>query len=45
MDFDRLTITLLALRDDAPGLTPEQEDAPQDTHTAHLADRHQAGTC
>ena len=30
MDFDRLTITLLALRDDAPGLTPEQEDAPQD---------------
>jgi len=30
VDFDRLTITLLALRDDAPGLTPEQEDALHD---------------
>jgi len=30
VDFDRLTITLLALRDDAPGLTPEQENALQD---------------
>ena len=27
MDFDRLTITLLELRDEAPGLTSEQEDA------------------
>ena len=39
MDFDRLTITLLELRDDAPGLTQEQQDA----HMAHLADLHEAG--
>jgi len=43
MDFDRLTITLLELRGDAPELTPEQEDALQDAHMAHLADLHEAG--
>jgi len=43
MDFDRLTITLLEIRDDAPELTPEQEDALQDAHMAHLADLHEAG--
>jgi uncharacterized protein YciI len=43
MDFDRLTITLLELRDDAPELTQEQEDALQDAHMAHLADLHEAG--
>jgi len=43
MDFDRFTITLLALRDDAPEFTPEQEDALQDAHMAHLADLHEAG--
>lgn len=43
MDFDRLTITLLELRDDAPGLTQEQQDALQDAHMAHLADLHEAG--
>ena len=37
MDFDRFTITLLVLRDDAPELTPEQEDALQDAHMSHLA--------
>jgi uncharacterized protein len=39
MDFDRLTITLLELGDDAPGLTPAQQDA----HLAHLAGLHEAG--
>jgi hypothetical protein len=43
MDFDRLTITLLELRDEAPELTPEQQDALQDAHMAHLADLHEAG--
>ena len=43
MDFDRFTIALLVLRDDAPDLTAEQEDALQDAHMSHLADLHQAG--
>jgi uncharacterized protein len=43
MDFDRFTITLLVLRNDAPELTPEQEDALQDAHMSHLAGLHQAG--
>jgi uncharacterized protein len=43
MDFDRFSITLLVLRDDAPELTAEQEDALQDAHMSHLADLHQAG--
>lgn len=43
MEFDRFTVTLLVLRDDAPNLTPEQEDALQDAHMAHLADLHAAG--
>jgi uncharacterized protein len=43
MDFDRMTITLLVLRDDAPPFTREEEDALQDAHMSHLADLHQAG--
>ncbi|HUC26412.1 MAG TPA: YciI family protein [Streptosporangiaceae bacterium] len=43
MDFDRLTITLLERRSDAPELSPEQQDALQDAHMAHLADLHEAG--
>jgi uncharacterized protein YciI len=43
MDFDRFTMTLLVLRDDAPDLTPEEEDALQDAHMSHLADLHAAG--
>jgi uncharacterized protein len=43
MDFDRLTMTLLVLRDDAPDFTPAEEDALQDAHMAHLADLHAAG--
>jgi uncharacterized protein YciI len=43
MDFDRLTVTLLVLRDEAPLFTREEEDALQDAHMSHLADLHQAG--
>lgn len=43
MDFDRFTVTLLVLRPDAPELTPEEEDALQDAHMAHLARLHEAG--
>lgn len=43
MDFDRFTMTLLVLRDDAPNFTQEEEDALQDAHMAHLADLHAAG--
>jgi uncharacterized protein len=43
MEFDQFTITLLVLRPDAPKLTPDQEDALQDAHMAHLADLHEAG--
>ncbi len=43
MDFDRFTMTLLVLRDDAPDFTPEEEDALQDAHMTHLADLHAAG--
>ena len=43
MDFDRLTITLLELRDEAPDLTPEQEGALQDAHMAYLAGLHESG--
>jgi uncharacterized protein len=43
MEFDRLTITLLVLREDAPELTDEQEGELQDAHMAHLADLHEAG--
>jgi uncharacterized protein len=43
MDFDRLTISLLILREDGPELSPEDEEALQDAHMAHLADLHEAG--
>lgn len=43
MEFDRFTITLLELRDDAPHLNPEEEAALQDAHLAFLADLHAAG--
>jgi uncharacterized protein len=43
MDFDRFSIALLVLRDDAPELTTEQEDALQDAHMSHLTDLHEAG--
>jgi uncharacterized protein YciI len=43
MHFERFTMTLLVLRDDAPAFSPEEEDALQDAHMAHLADLHAAG--
>jgi uncharacterized protein YciI len=43
MDFDRLTVTLLVLRDDAPLLDSEAETALQDAHMAHLAQLHADG--
>jgi uncharacterized protein YciI len=43
MDFDRLTITLLELRDDAPEQTPAEAAALQDAHLAHVAALHEAG--
>ena len=43
MDFDRLTIALLVLREDAPDLSEEQAAALQDAHLAHLAALHEAG--
>lgn len=43
MEFDRFTIALLILRDDAPDLGDEDADALQDAHMAHLADLHGAG--
>lgn len=43
MQFDRFTIALLILRDDAPVLDAEAADALQDAHMAHLADLHAAG--
>jgi uncharacterized protein YciI len=43
MDYDRFTITLLVLREDAPEFTRDEEDVLQDAHLAHLADLHEAG--
>jgi uncharacterized protein len=43
MDFDRFSIALLILRDDAPLLSEEEAAQLQDAHMAHLADLHEAG--
>jgi uncharacterized protein len=43
MEFDRYTIALLILRNDAPVLSDEQDAALQDAHMAHLADLYEAG--
>jgi len=43
MDFDRFTIGLLILREDAPKLSKQEEDALQDAHMAHLAKLHDEG--
>jgi uncharacterized protein len=43
MEFDRYTVVLLILRDEAPHLTDADADALQDAHMAHLADLHEAG--
>src|SRR5438046_1513959 len=43
MDFDRFTIGLLILREDAPKLSEQEENALQDAHMAHLAKLHDEG--
>jgi uncharacterized protein YciI len=43
VEFDGFTIGLLVLRDDAPQLTPAEEDALQDAHLSYLTDLHEAG--
>lgn len=43
MDFERYTVTLLVLRDDAPEMSDAALDALQDEHLAHLSDLHDAG--
>jgi len=43
MEFDRYTIALLLLHNDAPSFTEDEEAALQDAHMSHLADLHAAG--
>ncbi len=43
MEFDRLTAVLLIRRDEAPKLSPAEEDALQDAHLDCLARLHEAG--
>jgi uncharacterized protein YciI len=43
MEFDRFTVVLLVLREDAPKLDEAALDALQDAHLAHLARLHEAG--
>ncbi|HEV3267230.1 MAG TPA: YciI family protein [Acidimicrobiales bacterium] len=43
MDFDRFSVVLLTLRDDAPEMNEVETAALQDAHMAHLADLHEAG--
>jgi uncharacterized protein YciI len=43
MDFDRFTVALLVLREDAPQLSAPEAAELQDSHMSHLADLHQAG--
>jgi uncharacterized protein len=43
MKFDRFTVALLILRDDAPKLSEQGENTLQDAHMAHLAKLHEEG--
>jgi uncharacterized protein len=43
MRFDRFTIALLVLRDDAPALDEQSANELQEAHMSHLADLHEAG--
>jgi len=43
MKFDRFTVALLILREDAPKLSEQEESALQDVHMAHLAKLHEEG--
>jgi uncharacterized protein YciI len=43
MDFDRFSVSMLILREDAPQLSEADAADLQDAHMAHLADLHDAG--
>jgi uncharacterized protein YciI len=43
MDFDRFTVGLLVLRDDAPLMSEAEAAGLQDAHMSHLADLHLSG--
>lgn len=43
MRFDKFSIALLTLRDDAPRLDEKAAAALQDAHMAHLAELHERG--
>jgi uncharacterized protein len=43
MDFDRFTVVVLVLREDAPHLSEADAAELQDSHMSHLADLHHAG--
>ena len=43
MKFDRFTVALLILREDAPKLSEQEENRLQDAHMAHLARLHEDG--
>jgi hypothetical protein len=45
VDFDRFSVAVLVLRDDAPNLDAAAAAALQDAHMDHLADLHEAGSC
>lgn len=43
MDFDRFSVSVLTLREDAPHLSEAEAAQLQDAHMAHLANLHDAG--
>jgi uncharacterized protein YciI len=43
MQFDSYTVSLLILRQDAPGMDEDEQNRLQDAHLAHLADLHDEG--
>ena len=43
MKFDKFTVALLILREDAPKLSEREENALQDAHMAYLAKLHEEG--
>ncbi|SOD70930.1 hypothetical protein SAMN05892883_0553 [Jatrophihabitans sp. GAS493] len=43
MEFDRFSVALLVLRDDAPELDEQAAGELQDAHMAHLASMHVSG--
>ena len=43
MKFDKFTVALLIVREDAPKLSEREENALQDAHMAYLAKLHEEG--